>query len=253
MKDVLKLGWVETKLFFREPLALIFAFAFPFFMLLVLAGVFGNDPTADNPEDAEAWRGVGPMDYYVATYVGLVMAAAGLITLPQRLASYREAGVLRRFRAAGVSLPVVLGAQVVVAVAMAVVAAIGIVIAAALIYGAAMPENWPLVIAGGLLGLAMFAAIGVCLGALLPTARVVQGAGIAAFFVMMMVSGSGPPRPVLTAGMRAFGDVLPLTHANLLLQDAWLGFGWNMGRALIAVGFGVVAAVLALRFFRWET
>src|SRR5690606_8388398 len=45
--------------FFREPLALIFAFAFPFFMLLVLAGVFGNDPTADNPEDAEAWRGGG--------------------------------------------------------------------------------------------------------------------------------------------------------------------------------------------------
>jgi ABC-2 type transport system permease protein len=40
----------------------------------------------------------------------------------------------------------------------------------------------------------MFASIGVFLGAVLPTARAVQGAGLALFFVMMMISGSGPPR-----------------------------------------------------------
>lgn len=252
MRGMLKLAWVETKLFVREPLALIFAFAFPFFMLFVLAGVFGNEVDTNDPEAITDWRGVGPIDYYVATYVGLMIAAAGLITLPLRLASYRKAGVLRRFRAAGVPLPVVLGAQVLVAVGMANVAAIGIVIGAAIVYGAKMPENWPLVIVGGLLGLAVFAAIGVFLGAMLPTARAVQGAGLAAFFVMMMVSGSGPPRPVLTSSMRALGDALPLTHANLVMQDPWLGFGWNMERALITLAFGVVAAVLALRFFRWE-
>jgi len=252
MRGVLKLAWVEAKLFVREPLALIFAFAFPFFMLFVLAGVFGNDIDTEDPQSIADWRGVGPIDYYVATYVGLVIAAAGLITLPLRLASYREAGVLRRFRAAGVPLPVVLGAQVLVAVAMAIIAAIGIVVGAAVVYDAKMPENWPLVIVGGLLGLAAFAAIGVFLGAMLPTARAVQGAGLAAFFVMMMVSGSGPPRPVLTSSMRALGDALPLTHANLVMQDPWLGFGWNMERALITLAFGAVAAVLALRFFRWE-
>jgi len=252
VRGVLKLSWVETKLFVREPLALIFAFAFPFFMLFVLAGVFGNDIESEDPDAIADWRSVGPIDYYVATYVGLVMAAAGLITLPLRLASYREAGVLRRFRAAGVSLAIVLGAQVLVAVTMAIIAAIGIVVGAALVYDAKMPENWPLVVLGGLLGLAAFAAIGLFLGAVLPTARAVQGAGLAAFFVMMMISGSGPPRPVLTTTMRAVGDVMPLTHANIVMQDPWLGFGWNMTRAPITLGFGVAAAVLAVRFFRWE-
>jgi hypothetical protein len=44
-----KLSWIEAKLFLREPLALVFTFAFPFFMLIVLAGVFGNDVKAETP------------------------------------------------------------------------------------------------------------------------------------------------------------------------------------------------------------
>lgn len=80
MRGVRKLAWVEVKLFIREPLALIFAFAFPFFMLFILVGVFGNDIDTADPEGLRVWRGVGPSDYYVSTYVGLVMASAGLIT-----------------------------------------------------------------------------------------------------------------------------------------------------------------------------
>ncbi|MBA4181187.1 MAG: ABC transporter [Anaerolinea sp.] len=252
MRGVRKLAWVEVKLFIREPLALVFAFAFPFFMLFILAGVFGNDIDSTDPESVEVWRGVGPSDYYVSTYVGLVMASAGLITLPLRLAGYREAGVLRRYRAAGVSVPVVLGAQVLVCIGMAVVAATGIVVTSTLLYGTVLPANWALVLLAMGAGLLTFASIGVFLGAVLPTARAVQGAGLALFFVMMMISGSGPPRDVLTDSMRLVSDMMPLTHLNLLLQDAWLGFGWAMDQALITLAFAVGAALLAVRFFRWE-
>jgi ABC-2 type transport system permease protein len=107
-------------------------------------------------------------------------------------------------------------------------------------------------IVGAIFGLAMFASIGVFIGALLPSPRAVQGAGLALFFVMMMTSGSGPPRGVLTDSMRAVSDVLPLTHLNLLLQAAWLGEGFAAGRAAITAGFAAVAALLTFRFFRWE-
>jgi ABC-2 type transport system permease protein len=43
MRLLAKLSWIEAKLFLREPLTVIFTFAFPFFMLFVLAGVFGNE------------------------------------------------------------------------------------------------------------------------------------------------------------------------------------------------------------------
>jgi ABC-2 type transport system permease protein len=252
MKGVGKLAWVEVKLFIREPLALMFAFAFPFFMLFILVGVFGNEVDTSDPEAVKVWRGVGPSDYYVSTYVGLVMASAGLITLPLRLAGYREAGVLRRYRAAGVSLPVILGAQVVVCIGMAVAGAVGIVVTSTLLYGTLLPQSWALTLIAAAIGVLTFSAIGLFLGAVLPTARAVQGAGLALFFVMMMTSGSGPPRGALTSPMRAVGDLVPLTHVNLLMQDAWLGFGWAMTQAIITLAFLLVSAVLALRFFRWE-
>jgi ABC-2 type transport system permease protein len=86
-----KLVWVEAKLFVRDPLSMIFTFAFPFFMLVVLAGVFGNDVDASDPEGLKAWRGVGPVDYYAPAYVALVMASIGLIAGPPPC-GYRENG-----------------------------------------------------------------------------------------------------------------------------------------------------------------
>jgi hypothetical protein len=47
MKTLAKLTWIEVKLFAREPIAVVFAFAFPLVVLLVLAGVFGSEPNPD--------------------------------------------------------------------------------------------------------------------------------------------------------------------------------------------------------------
>jgi ABC-2 type transport system permease protein len=252
MKLMMKMAWVETKLFVREPLAMIFTFAFPFFMLVVLAGVFGNEVDPTDEENLRVWRGVGPTDYYAPAYVGLVIASIGLIALPLRLATYRERGVLRRFRAAGLPLSAVIGSQVVVATGLVAIGAIGIAIAARLIYGALLPESWLQVFAAFGLGVACFGAIGVALGALLPTARAAQGLGLILFFVMMMIGGAGPPREVLADPMRWFGGSLPLTYVVLTLQTPWLGYGWDWVPSLVVAGTIVVASVIALRFFRWD-
>jgi ABC-2 type transport system permease protein len=247
-----KLSWIEAKLFVREPLTMIFTFAFPFFMLFVLAGVFGNEVDLTDPEAIEAWRGVGPVDYYAPAYVALVLASIGLIALPMRLATYRERGVLRRFHAAGMPQIVVIGSQVVVAVALVIVGAIGIALTANVIYGAMLPENWLASIGAFTLGMVCFIAIGLALGAVMPTARAAQGAGIILFFVMMMLSGAGPPRGVLTSSMRAVSDVLPLTHVVLTLQDPWIGAGWDAAASAAIVAITAAAGVVAARYFRWD-
>jgi ABC-2 type transport system permease protein len=247
-----KLTWVEAKLFMREPLALIFTFAFPLLMLVVLAGVFGNEVDPSDPEDLAAWRGVGPTDYYAAAYVGLVMASIGLVAMPLRIAGYRERGVLRRFHAAGFRLTTVIGSQVLVGLTLMVIAAIGIAATSCVIYGAMLPESYAKVVVAFALGAACFTAIGVGLGAILPTARTAQGAGIMLFFTMLMLSGSGPPREVLSDTMRWVGDPLPLTHVILALQTPWLGQGWDTWALVWVAVFTVGSTIVALRFFRWD-
>lgn len=105
---------------------------------------------------------------------------------------------------------------------------------------------------GFVLAALAFAAFGVLLGSVLPTSRSAQGAGIMLFFVMFLLSGSGPPREVLTGPMRMVGDLLPLSWVVILLQDAWLGFGWATAASLVVAGVFASSAVLAAQFFRWE-
>src|ERR1700734_3386695 len=86
----------ELKLMVREPLTLVFVFAFPVITMLIIGGAFGTTPTS-------AFDGANPSHWYVASYLTVVIAATGLIMVPVHLASYRERGVLRRFSAAGFS------------------------------------------------------------------------------------------------------------------------------------------------------
>ena len=40
-----------------------------------------------------------------------------------------------------------------------------------------------------------FAAVGILLGAIIPTTRAAQGIGVILFFIMLVLAGAGPPRP----------------------------------------------------------
>ena len=250
MSALAKLTWIEFKLFFRDPFSLVFALLLPLFFLVVLNGVFGNEVELDPDEDV--WLGVGPSDYYVPTYVGLVMAAIGILSLPVRLATYRELGVLRRFRASSMPLWAILTSHVIIALAIAVVGAISITVASTAIYGTNLPGSFLLFALGFAISAVSFAALGVFLGSVLPTARSTQGAGLMLFFVMFLLGGGGPPRDALTGGMRTVSDALPLTYVDILLQKAWLQSSWDATASLVVLGVLVVSTALSFRFFRWE-
>lgn len=250
MTTLRKLTWIEFKLFVRDPLSMVFTLILPFFFLIVLNGVFGNEPEVDPEEDV--WLGVGPADYYVPAYIGLVMAAIGVLSLPVRLATYRELGVLRRFRASSMPLWAVLTGQVLITFAVAAVGGVSITLASAAIYGTGFPGSIPLVVLGFVLSALCFAALGVFLGSVLPTSRSAQGAGLMIFFVMFLLGGVGPPRDALSAGMRTVGDALPLTYVVRVLQDAWLKSSWDVTASVVVLGILVGASLLSFRLFRWE-
>jgi ABC-2 type transport system permease protein len=244
-----KMVWVEIKLLVREPLTLIFTFAFPLLLLLVLGQVFGNTP---DPEQPEVFRGVGPMDYYLPGYIGLSIAAIGLIALPVHLASYRERGILKRFRASGISSGIVVGAQAVVAALAAVAGATLLVIVGFTVEDVHAPDSLGGVLLGFVASVSCFAAIGVLLGAVMPSARAAQGIGLMLFFAMMFLSGTDGPREILGSVMRGIGEAFPLTHSFIVMQDPWIGFGMNGARLVLVLAITLAAGLGAVRAFRWE-
>jgi len=204
MRALGEMTWVELKLFARDPLTVVFVLVLPVVVLYVLNGVFGSQPP-----DPRVWEGLRSVDFYTSSYVALVAATVGVLSMSVHLAGYREQGVLRRFRASALSPTHLVGAHIVVAALTATVSAVLLSTVSILGYDAAPPRDWPGLIAAFLLVAVAFGALGALLGFVLPTARAAQGLGVLLFFVFMMLGGAGPPREVLPMAMARISDAIP--------------------------------------------
>ena len=249
VRAAVKLTFVELKLVLREPLTLVFSFAFPVVLLFVMGEVFGQQ--TGEPGEV-VFRDFGAMNYYVPGYLALVSAAYGMITLPTHLASYRERGVLRRFHASGVRGWQVLGSQTLVGLALATVGALLVAILGMVFYDVRDPGSIGGVVLAYFLSTVCFMVLGSLLGAIVPRARAAQGIGLILFFVMMFVSGTAPPIEVMSGPMVAVGKALPLYHGAFALQDAWNGLGINVTELGILAAVAVGGLGLTSWLFRWD-
>ncbi len=237
-------AWTEAKLFAREPMTVLFTLILPLLFLLVLGGVFGNKP---NP----AWQGQGPVNFYVPAYLGLVWASVGLLALPVHLVRYREDGVLRRLRASAAPKWAIFGSQAIVACAIALIGGALLIAAGVLTYHVRAPQSIAGVLVAWLLAGIVFASLGILLSCI-PTSRGALGAGLGLFFVMMMLSGSGPPFKVMSAPLRDVSDILPLTYVTRVLEAPWLGTSLAWTDVGVAAGIALMAGAIATLMFRWE-
>jgi ABC-2 type transport system permease protein len=230
-----RLARVEARLLARDWTVLVFAFVFPVFCMVVLAGVFGNQPD-------DGFGNVRPDDYYVVASLGVPVIALCLVGLPVSLASYRERGVLRRFEAFGVPAWRVVAAQAVVTLGLVVIGAVLVLALASFTYGIpSVVYGWQTVV-GALVGVVCLLLLGIVLGLAVPSARAAQAVGLLAFFPLYLLGGGGPPRGVMTGPMGDIASALP--SPILAVADPWLGSHAVSGQ-LVALGVWGVAALAA--------
>jgi ABC-2 type transport system permease protein len=233
MRSLLRLAATELKLFVREPMVLTFVFAFPVLTVLILGGVFDDD-------DAN-FEGTLPSDYYIAAYIGVVIAAIGLVMLPVHLASYRERGILRRFDVSRYPRWALPAAWILVALAITAVAVAVLLATGQLAYGLPEPDD-PLAVAlGTLLGAFTFISIGIALGMALPSARSAQGLGMLLFFPFFLLGGAGPPPDAMGDPMSTIANVVPLTHVVRSIQEPWLDLGNPTSHLAVLAALAVLA------------
>ena len=216
VRTVLRLAGIELRLLLREPMVAIGMLGFPLVTMLVIAGVFGQVPDPD-------FGGVAPDDHYIVGYIGVVIGALGVITLPVHIATNRELGVTRRFRASGVSAGALVGSRILVGLALGTAAVLVVLVVGSTAYGMQAPADLGGVVGWYLAGLLCFIAMGLALGALAPTGRSANAIGNLLFVPMFLLGGGGPPRQVMSGPMRAVSDGLPLSHVVGGLRQSWLG------------------------------
>lgn len=235
MTRVIPLIATEARLLVRDWTVLVFAFVFPPFVMLVLAGVFGHQPSGGYGDRR-------PDEYYVAASIGVPVIALALVGLPVTLASYRERGVLRRFEAFGISRAQVVAAQAAVTCGLVALGVVLVLAMAVPTYGIPHVVHPALTVLGLAAGTITLILLGITVGLAAPTARAAQAIGLLAFFPLYLLGGGGPPRGVMTGAMHTISSALPSTVPAITAP--WLGTS-GQGTQLAVLGAWALVALLA--------
>ena len=244
MKEMRALIVTEAKLLFREPIYWLVVILLPTAILVIFGSMFG--PSEPDP----AFGGLRFVDVFVPSLVVISVATLGIQTLPIRLATYREKGVLRRLSTTPAHPLRLLIAQFVVYAATAVVSLGLLVVVANVGYGVPWPQEPLVYVAAFVLGMSSLFAIGLLLAAVAPSSRVATAVAIPMFFAVMLLGGVYLPRVYLPEILIRIGDFTPPGVQGL--QDAWLGTAPQLVPLAVLAAITVVGGLVASRVFRWE-
>ncbi len=247
MRGFWRLTWVELKLFLREPMLAFLTLLFPLMMLLIFGAVYGNEPS-------DFFGGRGMVDVSVPAWTGLIIATTGFLSLAINVSTYRERGILRRFRLTPLRPHAILGAQIAVLLFMTGLGMCLLMLAGRLVFGLRFEGNPLSVAAAFALGSLSIFSIGFLLAGTAPTARTAQAVGMIIFYPMIFLSGATIPLEQMTGPIRRWASVLPLTHVVRLLRGLWVGEPWSRHLPEVAIlsAILIVGVTLSAWLFRWE-
>lgn len=246
LKGLLKLSWIETKVFLREPLGVLGTLGMP-----ILAFVLFGRAMRSGPRAVET---IEQAPFNLTILAALLIALSAVQSLIAIVAIYREGGILKRLRATPLSPVTILGSHVLVKLAFTIVSLVLLVLAGRRVFPGALPPDLPSFTAALLISTLSILSLGFVLASIVPTARFAQPLGAMVLYPMLAISGLFFPLDRLPDALRAFAYLLPTTHAVLLMEGVWDGSGW----AAQWISIGTLAVVFALcitlsaRWFRWE-
>jgi len=247
MRGLLPMMGVQAKLYLREPMATFFTIAFAPLMLVLFGLIYGNEPDP-------ALGGQGAMDVTVPAYIALVIVSVGLIAIPIQTSTYRELGILRRYRVTPMRPLTFLIADVAAYYLMTLTGTVLLIAVGMTAFGVQLEGSLPAVLAGFTLSALAFFALGYLVASLAPSARVAQTVGMVLAYPMMFLSGASLPLELLPPGLRTVADFIPLTYVVKLMRGLWFGEPWSALRfdVVVLTVILVAATALAARFFRWQ-
>lgn len=237
------LTWTEVKLLARAPLVLVLTLMFPILLMLLLAAAFAD-------HGGSVFANLDGTQFYVTAYLGAAVSMMGFMGTPTHLAGYRESGVLRRFRAAGMPSRALVFSQAAVLALLAVVGAVAMLVLAYFIFDIPAPASPVGVAAAFAVGILAFAGIGALLGSIMPGTRSAQALGLLLFFGTFLLVGGGPPPGVFPDLLAEIASWTPTGLLIDAIRSAWVGGGLH-GPAMVtlavssAIGFTLATRRLA--------
>jgi ABC-2 type transport system permease protein len=237
----------------RNKQAVIFTIVFPIVLYVLFSSIFGGSDTTAVP-------GAGRVElnaYFVAGMIAYALASASFTTLAITLTTYRESGLLKRYR----GTPVPAWTFILSLIVRSLVLVALMVIALGLVAYLAYDVDFGAAAIGGIvvylvLGTFTFCSLGVALTTVATSTEAASAIAPFSVVILSFISGVFIPVQELPNWLVNLGKVFPLAHLatglQTVLSPATSGFGLDGDDVAVLAGWGVVGLLVAARFFAWE-
>ena len=236
----------EVRLFRREAAAMFWILAFPSVLLCILGAI----PAFRDPK--QGVDGVTVIALYTNIVVITSMVMASLQSLPAVLTGYRERGILRRISTTPASPGALLAAQFVIHLTAIICSSLLALLLARIVFAVGLPSQPIGFVVTFVLAAATMLAFGSLVSSLSTNTKVAGALGTIAFFPMLFTAGMWVPVAAMPHVLRQIVEWFPMGAAARAFDQTASGSWPGAAHLVMMVAWLVVAAVIAVRSFRWE-
>jgi ABC-2 type transport system permease protein len=250
MRGLLKLTWLEIKIFLREPLGAFGTVAMPVLTFVVLGRIAGRGLSTATPGSP----GNKLVSVSFPVFSTVLIAISAVLSLVTIISIYREGGILKRLRATPLRPLTILTAHVLVKLLLTATTLALMLLLGKRYYPVGVDAPLAKFTLALLVSTLSILSLGFLISSIVPTARFAQPLGAIILYPMIAVSGLFVPVSSLPAGIQGLARILPITYAVSLLQGIWINDAWSAhisDIAALAATFVVFTAISA-KVFRWE-
>lgn len=238
MKSYLK---IESLMFIREPLQVIFSFFFPAVMFSIFASVFSG-----NLEGSEAY-----FDSYIPGYFTTVIYIVSMFMIGYQMVDDKEAGIYKRLKATPFDLKSIYKAMIVKSIFLCTVGALEILVLSKWVYGANLTTHWGQFLLAFVIGNVLAVASGFTVFALCKTSKQAITVIIITFYPLMMLGDNTFPLSMMPDAIQKIAPIInPLYHLNRILRGAWAG---DIQQEVVSIVYVIVTIlVLCIISYRYD-
>lgn len=239
----------RNKIFWRTPIAAFFTMVFPLMLLVLFTAIFGNDMIEG--------LGVTTAQFFTPGLAVFAAVSAAYTGLAIGTAISRDNGILKRIRGTPIPPRAYIAGQVGSAIWQAFIAIVLMMGVGVIFYGVEVyPRTLPAALVTFIVGVACFSALGLLVAAISPNGDAAPAITNATLLPIAFISDIFFPVENPPAWMEVAGNIFPLKHFAVAFRDCFdptkTGPQFHWAEIGIMALWGIVAAILAVRLFKWE-
>jgi len=241
LKTILTLAAMRIRITLRNKTFLFFSLVMPMAIFFLYSGVLAKGKA----EAVRYWMGPILSFTVMGTFWGLSM----------QLVTWREQGILRRFRLAPIAASSMIVSSILANYLLILPTVIFELLLARFIYHVTSFGNLLSIFALVILGITAFGAMGLVVASVTNTAQETQIINQLLWFALIFLSGATVPLAVLPHMVQRIGLFLPATYFVYGLQRAMLADAhlYSLGTVVVSlIAWAALASFLSSQLFRWE-